>query len=232
MIRKLAHSVDYEFNKPLQQVKKSAQNAIQKCPNQEVLISYLKEIIKGVTHTQKIIEHLLNFANTDIKQAHIEVAICDINSIIENTLLFLNSGLKAINYELNFISDETVQLYSTYKIELNPYLLQNVVFNIINNACQAMKNGGQLKIITELSLENDNYCFIIKIKDSGQGIPSENLKKIFEPFFSTKGANNLGLGLSLSRSIIETFGGQISVQSTMGHGSEFIIALPCRNVAT
>jgi signal transduction histidine kinase len=102
-------------------------------------------------------------------------------------------------------------------------MMSQVVFNIINNACQAMKTKGVLKIKT---WRDQNHVYF-QVEDAGEGIAKENLSKIFEPFFTTKKeGQGTGLGLSLAKKIIEEYGGEISVTSTLGAGAQFTVKLP------
>jgi len=110
------------------------------------------------------------------------------------------------------------------KIFIDPSQIEQVFMNVLINASQAMPSGGELTIQTGISLhENSVYT---KITDTGHGISEENLQKIFDPFFSTKGAKGTGLGLSVSYGIIENHGGHIEVASAIGGGTTFTIKLP------
>ncbi len=105
----------------------------------------------------------------------------------------------------------------------DPYKLRQVLINLITNAVHATGTGGKISII----LENTGDDVALTVRDSGQGIPKENLKKIFEPFFSTKPpGEGTGLGLFVCRSIIEKLGGKMEVESQLGHGTSFCIRLP------
>ena len=98
--------------------------------------------------------------------------------------------------------------------------------NILVNACQAIKDNGQITIKTDFQ----NGQIIIQFMDTGVGIPPENLSKIFDPGFTTKGVGvGTGLGLSISYRIIEEHGGKIEVESEIGKGSTFTIILPVKN---
>ncbi len=101
--------------------------------------------------------------------------------------------------------------------------LQRVFFNIIINSVQAMHEGGNLKIISRKEEEK----LIVTITDSGIGIPEEEMSKIFEPLFTTK-AKGIGLGLVLSRQIVELHGGKIDVESLVGKGTTFTVVLPVK----
>ncbi len=101
--------------------------------------------------------------------------------------------------------------------------LAQVFVNLITNACQAMQPGGTLR----LSTWQDGHCAIIRIADNGAGIDPQTLEKVFEPFFTTKAdGTGTGLGLSIAQSIVESHGGKIEAQSTIGVGTAFVIRLP------
>jgi signal transduction histidine kinase len=103
--------------------------------------------------------------------------------------------------------------------------LQQCFLNLIFNAIEAMPKGGKLQIISELDSEKKNAR--IEIRDTGYGIPKENLNNIFDPFFTTKGeGEGTGLGLSIVYGITKNHKGQISVDSKAGEGSSFVLAFP------
>jgi two-component system sensor histidine kinase AtoS len=107
--------------------------------------------------------------------------------------------------------------------------LQQVILNIVNNAIQAMPEGGTLTIRTGVKRLNDGSGFVeVSFTDTGEGIPKENLGHIFEPFFSTRPKDkSAGVGLAISRDIIEHHGGVIVAESNgQGKGSTFHIGLP------
>jgi len=100
--------------------------------------------------------------------------------------------------------------------------LQEVFLNLLINAYQSMPGGGKIEIVTR-SLKD--IFAVIRIKDTGVGVPGEHLKDIFMPFFSTKN-DGKGLGLSICHNIIKNHGGSIELESQLGQGSVFTIKLP------
>jgi signal transduction histidine kinase len=113
--------------------------------------------------------------------------------------------------------------------EINAGQIQQVVLNLIINARQAMPNGGRL--LMSVRANRESGFAEIAVRDSGCGIAAEQLKKIFDPFFSTKqtdenGQGGSGLGLSLCREVIEAHRGRIRVESTVGVGTQFTLKLP------
>jgi len=102
--------------------------------------------------------------------------------------------------------------------------LQQVFFNLINNALDAMENdGGTLTISSQ---RKENYI-IIEVSDTGKGIPEANLDRLFDPFFTTKPVGKgTGLGLSICYGIIDKMGGKLEVESTVGTGTTFLVSIP------
>jgi two-component system NtrC family sensor kinase len=108
--------------------------------------------------------------------------------------------------------------------------LQQVFFNLVNNAIDAMDNqGGRLTI----SCRKNQQYIVIKLSDTGKGIAEANLERIFDPFFTTKPVGKgTGLGLSICYGIIEKMGGKIEVQSSVGEGTTFTVTLPLKTDAS
>jgi signal transduction histidine kinase len=125
------------------------------------------------------------------------------------------------------------------QVYVDPLQIEQVLGNLTVNACQAMPGGGQLSVISDqlspfgdFAVNSDTSTALstsqwvrISVKDTGVGIPPENMKKLFEPLFTTK-ANGIGLGLAVSKKLAEANGGRIEVESEAGAGSKFTIYLP------
>ncbi|MEM7456127.1 MAG: ATP-binding protein [Planctomycetota bacterium] len=108
--------------------------------------------------------------------------------------------------------------------------MQQVLLNLLINSRQAMPEGGN--VIVRLQNDKANGCVDLSVRDYGTGIPQEKLRRIFDPYFSTKsgpdesGKGGTGLGLAACKNIIETHGGKIRVESTVGKGTCFTLKLP------
>lgn len=110
-------------------------------------------------------------------------------------------------------------------VHIDPQRIQQGLINLIINAVHAMENDGQLNITAAILKNGQKFRF--QVKDTGTGIPTENLRKVFDPFFTTKKVGvGTGLGLSTSHGIIEQHGGQINVESEPGKGTIFTVTLP------
>jgi two-component system NtrC family sensor kinase len=103
--------------------------------------------------------------------------------------------------------------------------IEQVLINLFVNAIQAMPNGGDLFV--EVKQDQADEAVIIKVRDTGSGIPKDILPNVFDPFFSTKGTKGTGLGLSVSYGILRQHNGEITVESEEGRGTTFTIKLPC-----
>jgi signal transduction histidine kinase len=109
-----------------------------------------------------------------------------------------------------------------------PGQLQQVLVNLITNACHAMPEGAG-KLLLEARV-NDDSDVELRVSDNGSGISPDHLGRIFEPFFSTKGeGHGTGLGLSIVRNIVELHNGTIEVQSQLGNGTMFTLTFPGQN---
>ncbi|MEK2644246.1 ATP-binding protein [Bdellovibrio sp. BCCA] len=208
----LAGNIAHELNNPLTGLRSLTQVLLQESPKEGNLHADLLEIEKATARSQRIIKNLLDFSKGEDQPSE----YISVDEVIERTLPMLKSALRLHRLEVDL---ET--LGSSVFVE--PHLLQQVVFNLINNACQAMKDPGRLRVVTKA----ESGKILIEIEDTGPGIPLEIQRRIFEPFFTTKKeGHGTGLGLSMSKSIIEKFGGTIQFRNVEPHGSCFTIVLP------
>jgi signal transduction histidine kinase len=182
------------------------------------LIEDIREVEKAAGRCQKIIENLLDFSRGDTGDKRIAVSL---NEIVRRTLPMLKTAVREHRSEIAFGESED-------PIWVEPHLMQQVVFNLVNNACQAMNDPGTITVETETAFDASGRAVsVLHVKDTGVGIPPEIIESIFEPFFTTKErGQGTGLGLSMSRSVIEEFGGKIEVTSRAGHGAHFTVRLP------
>ncbi len=208
----LAGNIAHELNNPLTGIRSLSQVLISTIQEQQVKDD-LKEIEVAAERCQNIIDNLLSFSNSEETRTKTKV---DMSDIVKKTLPILKTAMRDHNVGIELSSEEIM-----IKVEIQ--LFQQVIFNLINNACQAMEDGGEL--VVETSKQGSEAQFLVR--DTGPGIPPEILSQIFEPFFTTKEeGKGTGLGLSMSRSVIESFGGRIEVDSQIGTGTTFKVLLP------
>jgi two-component system NtrC family sensor kinase len=164
----------------------------------------------------ELIKNLLALSRT----TPMNVQSTDLNRIIDRSLLLVRHKLELSGIELQLkLADDLPPM------RCDPSQIEQVLLALIMNAIDAMPQGGTLWLKTQLS--NDATETEIEVRDNGCGIASEGLPHIFEPFFTTKEiGHGVGLGLAISRGIIEQHKGGISVQSKLGDGTTFTIMLP------
>ena len=168
---------------------------------------------KETERINRIIKDLLQFS----KPPSYHRDDVDVNRLVQDSLsvVGVQERFQAISLDLSLADDLPL-------IQANSDQLQQVLFNVLINAADAMPDGGSLSVRTE----QKNQWVIIAVKDTGVGIAAEDLGKIYDPFFTTKSPDKgTGLGLSISLRIIEELGGRIKVQSEKGRGTEFIVYL-------
>ena len=165
---------------------------------------------EAINRINKIVTGLRKFVRLD--EAELQEA--DINKEIDLTL-------DLIRHETKNKVTVTKQYSDIPLVKCYPNMLNQVFMNILVNACQAIKERGEIIISTEYCNKN----LIVRIKDNGCGI--NDINKIFFAGYTTKGVGvGTGLGLAISKKIIEKHNGKISVKSEVGKGSEFIITIP------
>jgi two-component system, NtrC family, sensor kinase len=206
-IGRLGAGVAHEINNPLAIINEKA--GLMK----DILLMSPDSHINKETITQR----LLGFARRmDVRHEEI-----DLNDTIREVIEFLDKEILYRNIRL-----ETHLKENLPRIISDKGQLQQVFLNIINNAIDAVEDGGQIMISTEL---RNPDRIRVSIKDNGQGIAKEKIKHVFEPFYTTKEkGKGTGLGLSITYGIVDRLGGSIHVESEVNVGTTFHVELPIR----
>ncbi len=213
----LAGNIAHELNNPLTGIRSLSQILIKEILDNKQVREDLGEVERASERSQKIIENLLQFATGATQNREILISL---NEIIRKTLPMLKTSFREHRTEIIFETSEALVL-------VEPHLVQQVVFNLVNNACQAMVNQGKLRIESKVELIDGTEKCVLEIEDTGEGIPENIRESIFEAFFTTKKeGQGTGLGLSMSRNIVRKFNGDILVESQLGIGSRFCVILP------
>ncbi|WP_432822851.1 sensor histidine kinase [Trichloromonas sp.] len=214
-IGELVAGIAHEINNPLTGVLMFAA-MIEDDPRLDPAIKKdLQTIVHETQRCAKIVRELLDFSRESVPQKKKD----SVNQVLDKTMALVQHHTSFHNIRISREYNEALP-----PILIDPSQIEQVFMNVLINASQAMPSGGQLTIKTDFSAQ-PNHLYV-KISDTGCGIPEENLQKIFDPFFSTKGVKGTGLGLSVSYGIIENHGGQIEVTSKTGEGTAFTIRFP------
>jgi PAS domain S-box-containing protein len=216
LIGEVVSSIAHSLSNPLNIISGNADFLMLNKKEDDNEYEELKTIVDETTRITRSIRHLLNFSRP-IHTNKIESDINDILSSVSEKSKFLKSG-KEITIKKNLA--KTMPL-----IKIDKAQIEEVIMNIVTNAIQAIHKKGEIKLKSLHEAEN----IIIEITDNGQGIPKENLEKIFMPFFSSKEyGKGTGLGLSIAKRVIHEHGGTIKVKSTQVKGTTFTISLPVK----
>ncbi|RJP38769.1 MAG: response regulator [Desulfobacteraceae bacterium] len=215
-IGRLSAGVAHEINNPLTTILTSAMLIQEDLDPQDPIYAELDTISKETLRCRKIVQSLLDFARQSAPMKKDN----NINEIIIESVYLTKKQAEFSNIKLKTILSENLPPVIVDKDQI-----QQTLINLILNAVEATESGGAITVSTQYRhLDRMN---IIKIDDTGRGIPKEHLDKIFDPFFTTR-ENGTGLGLSITHSIIEQHDGRIIVDSTPGKGTCFTIMLPVK----
>jgi signal transduction histidine kinase len=212
----LAGGVAHEINNPLMVILGRTELMLMDEDQPEDVARNLETIRQETERIAQIVQGLLTFARKSRQDKSEPV---NVNDLLERTLMLSEHQLTVGNVQVVKELEPTLPV-----IQANPGQLQQVLMNLVINAHHAMPEGGRLAVRTGAVPGGRVF---VEIEDTGVGIAPEELGRIFDPFYTTKEeGKGTGLGLSISRNIIESHGGMIGVQSTVGVGTIFRVVLP------
>jgi signal transduction histidine kinase len=178
---------------------------------------------EGAQRIQKIVQGLKDFARQDTGELDQSV---DINSVIEAAVLIAGNLIKKSTDSFSCEHGSDLP-----EIKGNAQQLEQVIINLLTNACQALEDRGDGISIRTLH-DEDAGSVIVEVRDAGTGVSPEDLKHIMDPFFTTKrSSGGTGLGLSISYNIIKAHGGSLDFTSELGKGTEVVLSLPVNREA-
>lgn len=215
----LASSVAHEFNNILTTLINYAKLGMKPTTSEASRMQALEKILKGSQRAATVISSMLGFARGN----HTQREMTDLVSLVDEVLILTEKDLSKHQVQIE------KKILSRPKAPVVRGQIEQILVNLIINARQAMPRGGRLTIDVR---ENPRTQMAeISIADTGVGIPPDQLRLIFETFFTTKepddqGHGGSGLGLSVCRQIIEQHHGRIRVESVVGKGSKFTVKLP------
>jgi two-component system, NtrC family, sensor histidine kinase HydH len=175
-------------------------------------LAILEKIIKTINHLTRTVDQVMNFA----RPAQLAPRPLDLNQVLRDVLQLAEPQLAAARIETELVMEE-----AGATAVLDESSMRAVLMNLVLNAVQAMPGGGRLGVATRANGARTQ----VLITDTGAGMDSEQLKKVFEPFYTTK-RQGLGLGMAYARKVVEQQGGTIRVESKPGEGTTVEIEVP------
>jgi PAS domain S-box-containing protein len=224
LMGELASGIAHEVNQPLTAIVNYAQACLRFIQADQPDLAKLRSILEK-THDQalkagQIIHHMRDFVRS--KKIHRSTA--DINALIENAVSLSITDLKQYNIQLSFnLADNLPSIY------VDSVQIEQVILNLVRNSIDALKDvshNKQRKLFIQTLLNDENFIEV-KVKDNGHGLGESSQKKILTPFYTTK-SSGMGMGLSISQSIVKSHDGSLHFASKAGKGSTFYFTIPVR----
>ena len=213
----LAAGVAHEVNTPLTGIASFTQMLLEGANPEDPRTRLLEKIERQTFRAAKIVNGLLNLSR-QTGQPTADRAPVDINAVVGDVVGLLEHQLETGKVKVR--RELSAQAPVVDGVE---YKLQQVFLNLFLNARDAMPRGGWLAVSTKI----ENQAVVIEVADTGSGIPSEHLARIYDPFFTTKSiGQGTGLGLSIAYGIIREHDGTMQVESSVGQGTRFTLRLP------
>jgi signal transduction histidine kinase len=215
-IAQLAKGMAHEIRNPLNFINLSIDHLHEKYlpredPEKEAFDSLITSIKHEIQRLNKLVGDFLDYG----KYFRMSLRATAVNDLISEVISLVSAKAEKDNIRISFHPGQIPSL------SLDPELIKTCIFNVILNAFQAMPSGGEVTVATKA----EEHRMQIVIQDTGIGVPKENLPKLFDPFFSTK-STGLGLGLAMTKRVVEEHGGKVDFLSTEGKGSTITITLP------
>ncbi len=181
----------------------------------------IEVIHQNSQHLKALIDDVLDLAMLENKKYEVEIAETELNLLVQDVVLITESAYKSKNLYLEVSYDPDI-----HTVRADSIRIKQVLINLLGNALKYTKRGG-VKITTKLQ----GKMAKVTVKDTGKGIPEEDLEKVFEAFYQVDKANNredsgTGLGLSISKQLIELHGGEMYLTSSLGKGTTVTFTIP------
>jgi len=219
-IGELASGVAHDFNNALMAILGYTELAEDSLDSPEDLAKQLAIIRKSAEDASATVERLQRFAKQKVK-AHGELT--DVNTIVEDVIDMTRPRWKDSAQREGRIYEVSADLHPVPPIIAEPSGLREVMVNLIHNALNAMPTGGKL-VLSTYAYGTDQVE--ISIEDNGIGMSPEVAARVFDPFFTTRGVEGTGLGLAVSWTIVQRYGGFIELDTAPGKGARFMLRFP------
>lgn len=211
-VGKLASSLAHELNNPLDSIRRYVNLALDQVMEDSLSREYLLKAKSGIRRAVQVIRGLLQFSR---ECSRTQPRTSELHATIEYSL-------QAAMEDHQFDNIRIVKKLITEKVPVRDCGLNVVFANLFKNAHHAMPEGGELRL--ETSLQGNRA--VVRVRDTGCGIPPEAMKRLFEPFFSTKKEKGTGIGLTICRDIVEKCGGELICESSSAEGTQFMMTIP------
>lgn len=209
----MVSAITHDYRTPMTVIKGYAELLETEAIDDEGRKKYGELIGKEIDRMERMIGELLDFVRGT--RGALKVCSCSLREILDELRIAFEPQMQVANVSMDLSFGDVASVMA------DPDKLKRAFSNIIKNSIDAMSHGGVLRI----AVTPDGASYRVTFVDTGVGIPQENLARVFEPFFTSGKRRGLGLGMSITRSIIEEHGGGICVDSVLGKGTTFTVSL-------
>ena len=217
-VGEMAAGIAHELNNPLTTVTGFTELVLDEMPENGEIRPDLELVLREARRARDVVRRLLDFS----RSSESERTRVDLNELMDDVLALTNHLMHTSGVQLDVSLGKHLPWVSVDRNQM-----KQVFLNLFHNALQAMPTGGQLFVRTGARQRNGRKWVTASIRDTGAGITPEHRERIFEPFFTTRsGQGGTGLGLSVTYGIVSDHGGEIEVDSEVGHGASFTVWLP------
>jgi len=217
-------SLAHEISQPLTAILSYAQAAQRMIANlpagQAERVPQLQEILQYIVNDDQRAAEVIRRLRSLLKKSDPEFELLDMNALINETVVIIATDVTIRNKVIKTELHKKLPLIHGDRIQL-----QQVLLNLISNSLDAMDDSAESRELVIRTSRQNSKAIMVEVKDSGCGIPEKDLKKLFHHFFTSK-ADGLGMGLSISRSIVEAHGGRLDVRNNPGRGATFYFTVP------
>ncbi len=210
-------SLAHEISQPLTAILSYAQAAQRMFAGRE---PQLQEILQYIIDDDQRAAEVIRRLRSLLKKSKPTLEALNVNSLINDTVSLIMAHITVRNKIIRFELDDKLPLIQGDRIQL-----QQVLLNLISNSLEAMEASSDSRELMIKTSRKDTDMIMVEVKDSGCGIPAENMKKLFAHFFTSK-PDGLGMGLSISRSIVEAHGGRLEAANNSDRGATFYFTIP------
>jgi PAS domain S-box-containing protein len=210
-------SLAHEISQPLTAILSYSQAAQRILAERE---PKLREILQYIINDDQRAAEVIQRLRSLLKKSKPEIKPLDINALINDTVVLITTDAIVRNAVIKTELDTNLPFVRGDRIQL-----QQVILNLVSNSLDALESGQDVREILIRTASKDADTIIVEVEDSGCGIPAQNIPKLFTHFFTSK-PDGLGMGLSISRSIIESHGGKLDIKNNPGRGATFYFTIP------
>ena len=219
----MASEIAHEVNQPLTAIVNYTRGVTTRLRNREISLDELYDVMEKISVQALRAGDLIRRIRSFVRKSELASEPCDLNELVRNAVTLLTAGGRRAA-RIRLLLDDALP-----KVRGDAIQLEQVILNLVGNAIDAVAADPEQPVTIQTE-RIDGRELRLAVTDNGCGLPDADTERVFEPFYTTK-AGGLGLGLPISRTIVEAHGGRIWAEASESHGATFVVAFPVGNRA-